>query len=102
MPLLDERILAEYTEVLHRKKFKFDSAMVSKLLIEYGKCAVYVNATPSDEPFTDTDDIVFYEVVMEKRENGAYLVTGNLKHYPEEPFIITPREMLNILDELSD
>ena len=35
---------------------------------------------------------------MEKRkETDAYLVTGNLKHFPKEPFIVTPREMLDII-----
>ena len=43
-------------------------------------------------------DLPFYEVVMEKREDDAYLVTGNLKHFPVKPFIITARQMLEILD----
>ncbi|MBQ3281007.1 MAG: hypothetical protein IJH41_01235 [Eubacterium sp.] len=28
------------------------------------------------------------------------LVTGNIKHFPDEPFIVTPRKMLDII--LSD
>lgn len=43
-------------------------------------------------------DLPFYEVVMEKREDDAYLVTGNLKHFPVKAFIITARQMLEILD----
>ena len=46
----------------------------------------------------DMKDLPFYEVVMEKREDDAYLVTGNLKHFPVKPFIITARQMLEILD----
>ena len=46
----------------------------------------------------DMKDLPFYEVVMEKREENAYLVTGNLKHFPSEPFIVTARQMLDILD----
>lgn len=34
---------------------------------------------------------------MEKREDDAYLVTGNQKHYPVRNFIVTPAEMLEIL-----
>ena len=38
-------------------------------------------------------------VVMESRkENDSYLVTGNLKHFPIRSFIVTPREMLNIIE----
>ena len=43
------------------------------------------------------DDLIFYEVAMEKRDDDAKLVTGNLKHYPIKDFIITPAEMLEIL-----
>ena len=43
---------------------------------------------------------VFYEVVMEERKNeDAYLVTGNIKHFPIRPYIVTPREMLDIILE---
>jgi hypothetical protein len=34
---------------------------------------------------------------MEKRTDGAYLVTGNIKHFPLKPFIVTARELLDIL-----
>ena len=44
------------------------------------------------------DDLVFYEVTMEKREDDAYLITGNLKHFPERPYIVTPGEMMKIID----
>ena len=45
----------------------------------------------------DMDDLVFYEVAMEKHDDDAFLVTGNLKHYPVKDFIVTPAEMLRIL-----
>lgn len=35
---------------------------------------------------------------MEKRDDGAYLVTGNMRHFPERPYIVTPTEMMEILD----
>lgn len=43
------------------------------------------------------DELVFYEVVMEKRKDDAYLVTGNQKHYPVRDFIDTPAEMLFLM-----
>ena len=49
--------------------------------------------------FIDEDDIIFYEVAMEKRDDNAYLVTGNMKHYPVRDFIVTPAEMVAILEE---
>jgi len=38
------------------------------------------------------------EVAMEKRDDDAYLVTGNQKHYPIRDFIVTPAEMMRIVD----
>lgn len=52
-----------------------------------------------DIELPDPKDAIFYEIVMEKRKNTeAFLVTGNIKHFPKEPFIVTPREMLTILE----
>ena len=42
-------------------------------------------------------DLPFYEVVLEKRDKDAYLVTGNIKHFPKEFFIVTASQMLDIL-----
>ena len=40
-------------------------------------------------------------VTMEARQNGdAYFVTGNIKHFPLRLFVVTPREMLTILEQL--
>ena len=63
------------------------------------KRGVFVDANPTDETIIDPKDAVFYEVVMEMRQaDEAYLVTGNLKHFPVKHFIVTPREMLDILE----
>ena len=45
------------------------------------------------------DDLVFYEVAMEKRDEDTYLVTGNQKHYPIRNFIVTPAEMMKIIEQ---
>lgn len=36
---------------------------------------------------------------MEKQKDDAYLVTGNIKHFPKKPFIVTPRELIDILSK---
>lgn len=61
---------------------------------------ISIDAGKLDIELPVVKDVVFYEVVMEKRKkDSAYLVTGNIKHFPKEPFVVTPREMLEILDE---
>lgn len=53
---------------------------------------------PTGAVLIDMDDLIFYEVAMEKRDDDAYLVTGNQKHYPFRDFIVTPTEMMKIID----
>ncbi len=41
----------------------------------------------------------FYAVTMNARaENDSYLVTGNIKHFPEKLFVVT-RQMLDIVEK---
>jgi predicted nucleic acid-binding protein len=92
-------IFEEYREVLSRKKFKFSKETIDYLLLVIDKYGILVEPTPSETILPDMKDLPFYEVVMEKRDDNAYLVTGNLKHFPSEPFIVTARQMLDILND---
>lgn len=49
----------------------------------------------SAKHFPDPKDIVFYEVALSK--DDAYLVIGNKKHFPNTPIVVTPAEMMEIL-----
>lgn len=98
--LVNEDILEEYLEVLSRPKFHFSLNAVKDLIDELKNQAIFVDALETDECIPDPDDAVFYEVVMgAKKKNDAYLVTGNLKHFPEKTFIVTPREMMEIINK---
>ena len=39
---------------------------------------------------------MFYEVALS--EEDAYLVTGNTKHFPKSPIVVTPAEMVKLLE----
>ena len=99
IPLYHRDILAEYAEVLHRKKFHFDEKLIWTVLEAVRQFGVEVFPQPTGEILADMDDLIFYEVAMEKREDGAYLVTGNQKHYPVRSFIVTPAEMMEIIEK---
>ena len=100
IPVLNDDIIAEYEDVLRRPKFKFEERAVRILLDELKCRAVYADAGAIEDIIPDPKDVAFYAVLMEKRkEDEAYLVTGNLKHFPVRTFIVTPREMLDILQE---
>ncbi|MBR3798251.1 MAG: putative toxin-antitoxin system toxin component, PIN family [Bacteroidales bacterium] len=96
-PIYNEDILNEYLEVLSRDKFPFqkeDIDMVATLITRSGLKLERTKVI--DEIFPDPKDIVFYEVAMSK--DDAYLVTGNIKHFPKKPFVVTPAEMVEILN----
>ena len=97
VPLYHKDILAEYDEVLHRNKFHFKEETIQFILNAVKQYGVEVFPQPTGEILIDMDDLIFYEVAMEKRDDDAYLVTGNQKHYPIRDFIVTPTEMMEII-----
>lgn len=100
VPLFNNEIITEYEDVLRRRKFPFTEQQVRAVIDTIEHRGIFVDASPIENPaMPDLDDVVFYEVVMEKRkEADAYLVTGNQKHFPKEPFIVTPKEMLDLIE----
>lgn len=94
--LYNEDIIREYQEVLHRSKFDFSEDSIHDL-IELVKTGLFLDPTESGETFPDIDDRVFYEVALSKED--GYVVTGNTKHFPKSPIVVTPAEMMQIVQE---
>jgi putative PIN family toxin of toxin-antitoxin system len=90
----DNRIFSEYTEVLKKSKFNFDTILVDSFLEFIKENGEYIIAEPKNIKFDDEDDKVFYEVY--KSCDANCIVTGNKKHFPEENNIITPREYIEL------
>ena len=99
IPIYSNAITEEYRNVLCRRKFGFEEKLIDYLIASVEKYGILVDPSPSGIMLPDMKDILFYEVVLEKRVDGAYLVTGNIKHFPKKPFVVTPRELLNLLDQ---
>ena len=98
VPVLNDAIINEYRTVLARPKFHLTDDIIDDVTKSIGTIGLFVDARSIDIDLPDEKDRVFYEVVMEKRnDEDAYLVTGNKKHFPTKPFIVTPREMLDII-----
>ena len=90
-------IFEEYRDVLHRKKLGLDTVSVEILLDEVRRIGFSVISNVSDILLIDEDDRIFYDTA---RSNGALLVTGNIKHYPHEPFITTPAAFVKVLHKV--
>lgn len=94
-PLYNEEILREYEEVLSRPHFHISDIELQSLLSYILHNGIAAERTPFENVFIDEDDRVFYEVALS--EEDSFLVTGNLKHYPVDPRIVTPAQMMEIL-----
>ena len=97
--LYSEATMGEYIDVLSRPKFHFSESDVIRLLSQIRQAGILLNPKHSDVILPDMKDLPFYELVLEKKEDPAYLVTGNSKHFPKEPFVVTPKELIDILGE---
>lgn len=95
VPLYNEEILSEYDVVLHRAKFNLLDRDVAAMIGAIIKLGIQMDRTDSGQPFTDLSDAVFYEVALSKE--GSFLVTGNLKHFPKSPIVVTPSELLEMI-----
>jgi putative PIN family toxin of toxin-antitoxin system len=91
--LYSPEIIEEYERVLAYEKFKFDAVKQRATIDEITEIGELVLPHTSATPFErDESDRIFYDAAI---AGGAILITGNLKHYPELPFIMTPAEFLD-------
>ena len=99
VPLANEEIINEYIEVLTRNKFDLDPKAIDDYIGLIKTKGIFLEREQTIEDFVDKDDIVFFEIVMSARSTmDAYLVTGNMKHYPIRSYIVTLKEMIDIIE----
>ena len=97
--LVNEEILAEYRDVLARKKFHFPPDLVEIVLTRLAACSLDISAdSAAYSEVIAPEDRCFYAVTMAERQTeDALLVTGNIRHFPAKPFIVTPAQFIEIL-----
>ena len=99
VPVYNDEILNEYRNVLNRPKFGFSSELISETISQIESLGVMENALETvAEAMPDPKDIVFYSIALSHGKTAeTHLVTGNVKHFPANPIVVTPRQMLDIL-----
>ena len=95
--VLDDRIMAEYDEVLKRHQFGLPVSEVNLVLAAIRARSFWVEAGAARivRGLPDPDDAPFLECVL---ASGVPLVTGNLRHFPKSAAknatVITPAQFV--------
>lgn len=85
------QILSEYKEVLSRPRLKIATQTQIDILGAIKEVGTLIEPTISNIPFIDESDRIFYDTAKTSR---AILISGNIRHYPDEAFIMTPSDFL--------
>jgi putative PIN family toxin of toxin-antitoxin system len=96
-PLYDRDVIEEYQEVLNRTKFKLVEGVADALISHIIEHGIEASRIPFHEAMPDEDDRVFYEIAL--GTDGSVLVTGNQKHYPKTPIVVSPADFVNIVSK---
>ena len=90
-------IIAEYEQVLCRDRFagKIHQPEIMRFFEIFCGIGIRTIGEPSNVHMPDESDRQFYDAA---KTADAYLITGNTKHYPDEPFILTPAEFIELVN----
>ena len=97
IPIFNDEIIAEYTDVLHRPKFRMRDEDINLIINYIKKYGIHSDRVPFDSTMPDEKDRPFYEVSLSVED--SFLVTGNLKHFPVTPKVVTPSQIIAIIEE---
>ena len=86
-------ILSEYENVMKRPKFsdKIDKNLIVRFINLIKSIGISYDPIPSNIKLPDEKDRIFYDTA---KGSSSLLITGNIKHYPKEPFIMQPSEFM--------
>ena len=98
IPLLNDEIIAEYREVLHRKRLGLNPEKCDFIISLITDLGITLERISTNTSMVDEKDRVFYEIALAGLDMGnSKLVTGNIKHYPEVDFVVTPARFCEIM-----
>ncbi len=97
VPVFCDDIVAEYWNVLSRAKFGFSTNDVETVIHTISKRGIYVMPKDVMIEMPDPKDMVFYGTYLSMRGccRQTFLITGNIKHFPNVDNVVTPRIFLN-------
>ena len=98
VPIYNDYLIAEYLDVMKRSKFSIPEEWISDVIEGIISLGLDIPSERMDVKLPDERDIPIYSLVISTRLLNSYLITGNIKHFPHEKFVITPREAMRLLN----
>ena len=86
-------ILDEYKKVLSYERLNLSDEKQTRAVNLIEKNGMCIQPETSDIPLPDESDRIYYDTA---KAVNAYLITGNLRHYPDEPKIVSPARFVEI------
>ena len=75
-----------------------DSVAKGDIVCVITQKGIHSDRVPYDGNMPDEKDRPFYEVSLSVED--SFLVTGNLKHFPVTPKVVTPSQIIEIIAQL--
>lgn len=91
---------AEYEEVIRRPRLARNDEVIAATLQTVREIGFWVKPVETIKVCSDPDDNIFLECAHAARAD--YLVTGNVKHFPQSwagTLVVTPRRFLDLQGE---
>ena len=95
-PIASKDIFDEYADVLMRPKFNFSKKEIRDVFDFLKQNAIMAETWDTVMELADPSDLLFFEAYIAEQSPETFLVTGNIKHYPDWPYIVTPREIIRL------
>ena len=89
-------IMNEYKRVLAYYHLKIEAAIQSDITDVIEEVGTLIEPVASVLPLPDENDRAFYDAAV---VSGSILITGNTKHFPSEPFVMTPSDFLDLIKD---
>ena len=92
----NDEILDEYKRVLAYERLKIEREKQEEIIEKIISIGTFIKPKSSSISLPDESDRIFYDTAQAAE---AILVTGNIKHYPSESFIMSPADYCQRLIE---
>ena len=89
-------IMDEYIRVLAYDKLSISTETQHKIINSIEELGTLIDPPTSNVSFIDESDRIFYDTA---KECEATLVTGNTRHFPSDPLVMSPMDFINDINK---